>query len=337
MTKKSSTKPTGKPENKSGSKLAGKPAQEPAEVHDEAVEVTVEDEAYEESGDDVVEDAAEDHDDAADENTVEDPAAKQKVKGPKVKAPKKQAKKKAGKPKEKPVKKATEKKPARQKIAAPAEKKVGLTPQEEKTIADAVTFINERYDSSVKSHIEIGQYILEHFFGNDIKKVREKAPRKEISLRKLALRPDLNIPVSTLARSVQLAIQELEFPTVATSRQLTPSHRLLLLAVENADEKAKYIEKIEKDELSVRGFREMLIKDEFIKKKGLAHFEEDERKLRHSGFSRILSPIESLLEGDFTLGILDKLSGPMAKDTLDKAERAKLRLDEVIAYLKKRK
>ena len=123
----------------------------------------------------------------------------------------------AKKAKSKKTKKAEAKKPAVKKAVVKQDE--GLTLQGQKAVDDAVAFINKRIDTASSSIIEVGQYLLKHFFEGDIQKAQDRAPRKGISLRKLAEHPDLNISFAGLSRAVNLAVQEEEIGSVAALKQ----------------------------------------------------------------------------------------------------------------------
>ena len=83
-----------------------------------------------------------------------------------------------------------------------------LTKGEEKILDDAVKFINGRLNKAARSLIEIGQFLLDKFFEGDPDKARNRAPRKGVSLRKLAERDDLDMSYASLSNAVNLAVQE---------------------------------------------------------------------------------------------------------------------------------
>ena len=219
-------------------------------------------------------------------------------------------------------------------VKSVVKKEEALTPQDQKTIDSAVDFVNKRMDNASSSIIEIGEYLLKNFFGGDIQKAHDRAPRKGISLRKLADHQDINISFAGLSNAVNLAVQEKELGTVQTSEQLTASHKVLLLKVGDVKEKKGYISRIAKDKLSVRQLEAILIKDGYVKPRGLAAVSsEKERKLLRSGFRQYLSPFEAILSMD-----LESLFGmPKAnvKSTYDAAKKAKQKLDSIIKDLEK--
>jgi hypothetical protein len=211
----------------------------------------------------------------------------------------------------------------------------GLSAKDERIISDTVAFINKKMDTASTSLIEIGQYLLKHFFDGDIKKVQDRAPRKGASLRKLAEHPDINMSAMGLSNAVNLAVQEEFLGSVKTSLHLTPSHKLLLLRVEDIKDKKKYIAEIEKDELSIRAFRDRLMKDGVIKERGLAAVEDEEqRKLLRSGVQRVLRPFESILEIDLE-HLLDMPSERLST-AVESMKKAREKLDAMIERVQER-
>lgn len=207
-----------------------------------------------------------------------------------------------------------------------------LTPQQAKALEDAVAFVNTRIDRTATSLIEIGHYLLKHFFDNDPAKVSDRAPRKGVSLRKLAEHQDINMSFAGLSNAVSLAVQEKLLGSVQTSEQLTASHRVLLLKVEDADAKKRYIAKVEKDKLSVRRFHELLEKDGLVQRRGLAAVDDaEERKLLRAGYHKFLSPFELLasLEIDSVL----ELPKDRIKSIYSEAKKAAAQLEKLLKKL----
>ncbi len=213
-----------------------------------------------------------------------------------------------------------------------ARKEEGFSPQEIKALDNAVEFINKRVDNFSSSMIEVGEYLLKHFFDGDIEKAHDRAPRKGISLRKLAEHPDINMSFVGLSRAVNLAVQEKELGSVSTLKHLTPSHKLLLLKVDDLKEKQKYVSRIEKDGLSVRRFDDLLIQDGYSKPRGMAAIDSPkERKLLRSGFRQYMNPFEAILEMD--LSSLMEMPKTNVRSTYEAAKKARDRLDGIIRDL----
>lgn len=216
-----------------------------------------------------------------------------------------------------------------------------LSPRERQEIDDAVAFINERQDRTAISLIEIGEYLLLHFFEDDLEKVHDRAPRKGVSLRKLAEHPDVLMTYSQLSRAIALAVQEKQLDTVATLKHLTASHKLLLAGIDGhadlseseiVDLKKKYAAQVEKEGLSVRSLHDLLIKDGYSKPRGLAAVgDESERKLLRSGFQSFVNPFKEIIELD--LRRLFELPPATVKNAYDAAKKARERMDVIIKSL----
>ena len=106
-------------------------------------------------------------------------------------------------------------------------------------IDDAVIFINSKVAETLfKGSIEIGEYLLTHFFNDDIELATAKNAHKSLSFNELCKRPDIAVSHSTLARMVRVAAQERFFKSkrIDTNR-LSYSHRLELIKLENDDVK----------------------------------------------------------------------------------------------------
>ncbi len=243
-----------------------------------------------------------------------------------------------------PVKKAPRKAPAVKAVKKSVSPDEALSPRDLAALDEAAAFINARIDKSAEGLIEIGQYLLKRFFDDDLEKFGARAPRKGISLRKLAEHPDILMSYPQLSRSVGLATQERQLASVSTLKQLTASHKLMLLAIdERAGLGAKdlltlkkhYVTLVEKDGLSVRRLRDVLENDGYVKRRGLATVaSEDERKLLRSGFHKLIDPIESMASLDIKRVLA--LPSPNLKNAYDAAKKARLRLDTLINGLEQR-
>ncbi len=219
-----------------------------------------------------------------------------------------------------------------------------IPPKEAKAIGDAVAFINGRMDSVSGSIIEIGQYLIKNFFGDDPARARDRGSRRGRSLRKLAEHPDISLSYSALCRAVAVAVQERLLASVVTLHHTTASHRILLLNIDDAKRlngrkvlelKRRYIAQIEKERLSVRQFRDLLEQDGYVKQRGLGSIEsEAERKLLRSGFHKFIDPFESIVGLD--LKRLLEFPSADLKSAHDAAKKARMRLDAIIAAIETR-
>jgi hypothetical protein len=125
---------------------------------------------------------------------------------------------------------------------------------DQKLIDESVTFINDTIVKTIyKGSLEIGKYLLEKFFKNDIKLASSRNPRKSDSFQQLCKRPDLKVDPTTLSRMVRVASQEeyLIQNKVATD-DLFYSHKLGLIKLPNDQKKLDLIKRCIKEKLSTR-------------------------------------------------------------------------------------
>ncbi len=116
---------------------------------------------------------------------------------------------------------------------------------DEKTIDAAVEFINETATKTIyKGSIEIGEYILENFFENNIELASSRNPKKHASFNKLCERDDLAVHPNRLALMVRVASQErfLADKKVDTLA-LTYTHKSSLVKLDNDKKKIDLIKK----------------------------------------------------------------------------------------------
>lgn len=69
---------------------------------------------------------------------------------------------------------------------------------QQKTIEDAVYFINHFVDKASSSIIEVGEYLLRYFFNDDVTKVHDRAPGENLSFRRLAEHTYMTLPLFSL-------------------------------------------------------------------------------------------------------------------------------------------
>lgn len=213
-----------------------------------------------------------------------------------------------------------------------------LSPQEQQVVNDAVRFINDHLDRSSVSMLEIGEYIIKTFFDGDVDKVASRAPRKGISLRKLADHPDLMASTSTLSRAVALAAQDRQLATVASMQHLSATHKMLLLSVDGLKDKneserlalkEQYITRVEDENLSVAGFRKVLIANGLVKQRGLpAGTERGSRKEIGAGELDFLSPLQSIIE--FDLDRINEMSEEVKQSIIGAINVASIKLDQLM-------
>ena len=121
-------------------------------------------------------------------------------------------------------------------------------------IEDAVEFINETANKTIyKGSIEIGEYILKHFFGNDINLASSKNPKKLLSFYKLCERQDLVVHPNQLGLMVRVASQERYLTeNEVNTGGLSYTHKATLVKLDNTKKKIKTIEKCIKKNWSTR-------------------------------------------------------------------------------------
>ncbi len=106
-------------------------------------------------------------------------------------------------------------------------------------VVEAVRFINEKANETMyKGSEEIGAYLLEHFFDNDIQFATSRNPYKSASFAALCKRDELAVHPATLSVMVRVAAQEIFFKEKGfdTSR-LSYTHKAELVKLPNSDEK----------------------------------------------------------------------------------------------------
>ncbi len=129
-------------------------------------------------------------------------------------------------------------------------------------IDQAVQHINEIANKSVYSgFMEIGQYVLEKFFNNDIKEATSKNPRKPASYQKLCNRDDLAVEVSSLSTAVRVVAQEKFFEEKnINTEKLTYTHKADLVKLANGKEKTELAKACMKNNWSTRKLRDEIKK-----------------------------------------------------------------------------
>ena len=207
-----------------------------------------------------------------------------------------------------------------------------LTAEEVKKIDKAVDFINAQANSTAKSLIEIGQYLLKEFFEGDIKKAEDRGARKGISLRKIAEHPEITLSYKTLANAIHLSHQENLFSD-SKYKPLSATHKLLLFAVSDNKKKMSFADKVVSDNLSVNKLREKLIDAKYILPRGRGalteHSEIDDP------FESFIKPIERLVKLDVAVDKLDvKL---LSEDHIQALNDLKKSIETLLAKVDKSK
>jgi hypothetical protein len=118
---------------------------------------------------------------------------------------------------------------------------------------EAVTFINEKANETLyRGSEEIGAYLLEKFFDNDIKVASSKKPQST-SYAALCQRQDLAVHPATLSVMVRVAAQESFFKEKGFDPAgLTYTHKAELVKLPNTDEKIGLAQKALASTLTTR-------------------------------------------------------------------------------------
>ena len=125
-------------------------------------------------------------------------------------------------------------------------------------VNDAVHFINEKANEHVyKAYEEIGNYLLEKFFNNDIALASSKNPRKSASYSQLCKREDLAIHPARLGVMVRVAAQEQFFASKKLpSDKLSYTHKAELVKLPDDQRKIDLVKECIKKSIASRQLAE---------------------------------------------------------------------------------
>ncbi len=211
-------------------------------------------------------------------------------------------------------------------------REVILSRTELKAIDDAVRYINRKSNEGARSLIEIGEYLLQKFFDNDPSKVEDRAPRKGISLRKLAEHPDISLSFMSLSNAVRLAVQEHLFID-DKYKALTDSHKIALFQIPDDEMKLHYADRVLDEGLSVRGLREMLEDAQYLATRGRPSLKGETDTPARDMYSSYFKPIDKLLKLDFSLENIQLEE--ISDDRMEMIMVLKGRLDKIIQKWKR--
>jgi stalled ribosome rescue protein Dom34 len=211
-----------------------------------------------------------------------------------------------------------------------------LTQEQKKVIDETIKMINKKWNSNCRNLIDIGEHLLKYFYNDDPELAKARGRKKEgVSLRKLAIRPDLNVSIATLSRAFNLAVQEKQLSKFQAP-QLTESHKILLLHIEDPKEKAVYAKKIVSQSISCRAFSRLLIKDEYMKQRGLASADRKARlAMANDPINSFIEPLESIMNIAIDDYDFSALPGANSKDFIDYVKKAKVVIDKLLAAVTK--
>lgn len=127
-------------------------------------------------------------------------------------------------------------------------------------VVAAIDFINRTGREAVlRSSIDIGNYIIEHFYQNDLDLVFSRNPKKHTSLRKLKEHDDLPFHPSNLSKMINVAIQEKVFlENQINIERLNYYHHTELLRLKDDGEKLMMLDRINDEKLSGKKLREII-------------------------------------------------------------------------------
>ena len=209
-----------------------------------------------------------------------------------------------------------------------------LTEKEVKMLDEAAKVIMEKANAGAQSIIEIGEYLLKTFFDDDINKVTDRASRKGISLRKLAEHPDMHLSLKTLSNAVRLAVLEKTAFKDSEFKELSPSHKILLLNVADDEQRTNFANKVVLGKLSVRTLRTELGKAGLLSERGRPHGEvgsEVEKTI--STFSDFYKPLEKLLKNKIEIETMDV--SKISEDESNMLLMLKIQLEVILERIKK--
>lgn len=144
----------------------------------------------------------------------------------------------------------------------PTQKQPIVSPQsaevDQTLVNNAVHFINEKANEHVyKAYEEIGIYLLEKFFNNDVSLASSKNPRKPASYSELCRREDLAIHPARLGVMVRVAAQENFFRSEKLpSEKLSYTHKAELVKLPDDQRKIDLAKECIKKSLSTRQLAE---------------------------------------------------------------------------------
>ena len=121
-------------------------------------------------------------------------------------------------------------------------------------IEQSVAYINNKANETLyKGAIEIGSYLLKHFFNDDIQLATSKNPRKPKSFKALCRHKHLAVPYTTLTIMVRVAAQERFFDKhQIDTNKLSYTHKSDLIKLENTPEKLDIVDRCIRQNLSTR-------------------------------------------------------------------------------------
>jgi hypothetical protein len=132
-------------------------------------------------------------------------------------------------------------------------------------VEETVEFISKTLaDTVYKGAVTVGEYVLKHFFNNDVKLAQSRDPYKNVSFRSLADKcgtSQLPISKSWLHNAVSVVVMQRSLPDAKAYKQLPPSHQVTLLPLKEPARVEKLAEKALSKELSVKDLKAEVVKE----------------------------------------------------------------------------
>jgi len=127
-------------------------------------------------------------------------------------------------------------------------------------IEKSVQFINDKANETLyKGSLEIGNYILKHFFDDDIELASSKNLKKPKSFRVLCNHKSLSVPYSTLTIMVRVAAQEKFFKlNQIDANKISYTHKANLIRLQNDKTKLMLAKQCLDEPLSTRKLAEIV-------------------------------------------------------------------------------
>lgn len=190
----------------------------------------------------------------------------------------------------------------------------------QKLIVSSVKFINDKANETLyKGSLEIGNYILKHFFNDDIELASSKNPRKPNSYKALCRHRELSVPYSTLTVMVRVAAQEkFLLSHHIDSEKIGYTNKATLIRLPNNEEKLQLAQRCMKENLSTRKLNEA------VKKKQKKITEDQKGNIDESAFKNIMK-MEQLIgrsEKSDLVTDINKMRSMQAKTREDLREKA---------------
>jgi hypothetical protein len=206
-------------------------------------------------------------------------------------------------------------------------------------VAESMAWIRQTLELTLNKGVtEIGDHVLEKFFGGDPERVRSRNPRKNASFRLLSdhcSTADLPISRSFLQRAVGVAVMRKLLPEAAVAyKQLPPSHQATLLPLREPDKVEKLAARATSKKMSVRELKEKV--DEELAKvekepsgRGRRPNPKIVKTLTHT--ARLFAFDEG--KRSFTKAEVAELSDDQKKEALKTAKRLAASLEKLIEQL----